>query len=205
MSDLKNIHAEYTSKLKENLSSDQINQIKSDLFGKNGLISSQFKTLGSLNENERKQFASELNKIKDELQKTISEKLQELEFESAQRKAARIAKRQESELRKKQLKEAKRVASVNKKTGKENSRKLREKLARQREQDKMIASSVKLMQSFFKMKRVTKPIIDASSKKLDKEKLKRQKEYDRIDRDILKAMRSIFKATRKRTPKTKTK
>ena len=86
MSDLKNIHAEYTSKLKENLSSDQINQIKSDLFGKNGLISSQFKTLGSLNENERKQFASELNKIKDELQKTISEKLQELELKKINEK-----------------------------------------------------------------------------------------------------------------------
>tara|TARA_B100000902_G_scaffold284304_1_gene270298 strand:- start:38 stop:163 length:126 start_codon:yes stop_codon:yes gene_type:complete len=41
MSDLKNIHEEYRSKLKENLSSDQINQIKTDLFGKNGLISSQ--------------------------------------------------------------------------------------------------------------------------------------------------------------------
>jgi phenylalanyl-tRNA synthetase alpha chain len=86
MSDLKNIHAEYTSKLKENLSSDKINQIKSDLFGKNGLISSQFKTLGSLNENERKKFASELNKIKDELQKTISEKLQELELKKINEK-----------------------------------------------------------------------------------------------------------------------
>ena len=86
MSDLKNIHAEYTSKLKENLSSDQINQIKSNLFGKNGLISSQFKTLGSLNKNERKQFASELNKIKDELQKTISEKLQELELKKINEK-----------------------------------------------------------------------------------------------------------------------
>jgi phenylalanyl-tRNA synthetase alpha chain len=86
MSDLKNIHEEYTTKLKEKLSLDQINQIKSDLFGKNGLISSQFKSLGSLDENKRKQFASELNKIKDELQNTISEKLKELELKKINEK-----------------------------------------------------------------------------------------------------------------------
>ena len=86
MSDLKNIHEEYTTKLKEKLSLDQINQIKSDLFGKNGLISSQFKSLGSLDENKRKEFASELNKIKDELQNTISEKLKELELKKINEK-----------------------------------------------------------------------------------------------------------------------
>ena len=86
MSDLKNIHEEYTTKLKEKLSLDQINQIKSDLFGKNGLISSQFKTLGSLDENKRKEFASELNKIKDELQNTISEKLKDLELKKINEK-----------------------------------------------------------------------------------------------------------------------
>jgi phenylalanyl-tRNA synthetase alpha chain len=88
MSDLKNIHEEYTTKLKEKLSLDQINQIKSELFGKNGHISSQFKTLGSLDENKRKQFASELNKIKDELQNTISEKLKELELKKINEKLA---------------------------------------------------------------------------------------------------------------------
>ncbi|AFS48013.1 phenylalanine--tRNA ligase, alpha subunit [alpha proteobacterium HIMB5] len=86
MSDLKNIHEEYMTKLKEKLSLDQINQIKSELFGKNGLISSQFKTLGSLDENKRKEFASELNKIKDELQNTISEKLKDLELKKINEK-----------------------------------------------------------------------------------------------------------------------
>ena len=86
MSDLKNIHEEYTTKLNEKLSLDQINQLKSDLFGKNGLISSKFKSLGSLDENKRKEFASELNKIKDELQNTISEKLKELELKKINEK-----------------------------------------------------------------------------------------------------------------------
>ena len=43
MSDIKNIKDDFLLKLKENLDLNQVNQIKTDLFGKNGLISSQFK------------------------------------------------------------------------------------------------------------------------------------------------------------------
>ena len=45
MSDIKNIQNDYSAKLKNNLSLEEINQIKTELFGKNGLISSQFKIL----------------------------------------------------------------------------------------------------------------------------------------------------------------
>ena len=86
MSDLKNIHKEYISKLNETLNEEQVNQIKSELFGKNGLISSQFKKLGSLDENERKQFASELNKIKDELQNIITSSLKDIELKKINEK-----------------------------------------------------------------------------------------------------------------------
>ena len=86
MSDLKNIHKEYISKLNETLNEEQVNQIKSELFGKNGLISSQFKKLGSLDENERKQFASELNKIKDELQNIIANSLKDIELKKINEK-----------------------------------------------------------------------------------------------------------------------
>ena len=47
MSDIKKIKDEFLLKLKENLDLNQINEIKSDLFGKNGLVSSQFKKLSS--------------------------------------------------------------------------------------------------------------------------------------------------------------
>ena len=72
MSDLKNIKEEFNTKLNNNLSLDEINQIKTELFGKNGLISSQFKNIGSIPDNDRKKFASDLNHIKDELQNLIS-------------------------------------------------------------------------------------------------------------------------------------
>ena len=68
MSDLKKIKDEFLLKLKEKLNLSEINEIKSNLFGKNGLVSSQFKKIGSISENERKTFASDLNVTKDQLQ-----------------------------------------------------------------------------------------------------------------------------------------
>ncbi|MFL2897053.1 MAG: phenylalanine--tRNA ligase subunit alpha [Candidatus Pelagibacter sp.] len=79
MSELKKIKDEFLLKLKEKLSLLEINQIKTDLFGKNGLISSQFKKIGTLDENERKKFASDLNVVKDELQNLINLKISEIE------------------------------------------------------------------------------------------------------------------------------
>jgi len=43
MSDLKKIKDEFLIKLKGKLNQSEINEIKSNLFGKNGLISLQFK------------------------------------------------------------------------------------------------------------------------------------------------------------------
>ncbi len=79
MSDLKKIKDEYLSKLKRQSNLSEINEIKSNLFGKNGLISSQFKKIGSIDENERKKFASDLNVIKDELQDLINFKINEIQ------------------------------------------------------------------------------------------------------------------------------
>jgi len=79
MSDLKKIKDEFLSKLRGKLNILEINQIKSELFGKSGLISTQFKKIGTIAESERKKFASDLNIIKDEFQDLISSKINELE------------------------------------------------------------------------------------------------------------------------------
>ena len=78
MSDLKKIKEEFLLKLKKKLNFSEINQIKSDLFGKN-LVSSQFKKIGTLAESEKKKFASDLNIIKDELQSLINSKMDEIQ------------------------------------------------------------------------------------------------------------------------------
>ena len=79
MSDIKKIKDEFLLKLKEKLSLSEINEIKSNLFGKNGLVSSQFKRIGSIAEDERKKFASDLNLVKDELQNLINLKINEIQ------------------------------------------------------------------------------------------------------------------------------
>ena len=79
MSEIKNIRDQFKSKLESDLSIDQINEIKTELFGKNGLISLKFKTIGSIAETNRKKFASDLNQTKDELQNLITSKINEIE------------------------------------------------------------------------------------------------------------------------------
>ena len=86
MSDLKKIKEEYLVKLKGNLNHNEINQIRSELFGKNGLVTKQFKKIGEITEAERKKFASELNIIKDELHDFINKKINLIENEEINKK-----------------------------------------------------------------------------------------------------------------------
>ena len=79
MSDLIKIREEFLLKLKSKLNISEINQIKIDLFGKNGLISLQFKKIGTIPDSDRKKFASDLNIIKNELQDLINNKRNEIE------------------------------------------------------------------------------------------------------------------------------
>ncbi len=80
MSDIKKIKDEYLGKLSNDLTLESLNQIKNELFGKNGVISNLFKKLNSLPLDEKKKFAFDLNFIKDELQEKINNKLREIEI-----------------------------------------------------------------------------------------------------------------------------
>jgi len=80
MSDIIKIKEEYLNKLKDNLDLNDVNQLKSELFGKNGIISNEFKKMGSISEENRKKFASDLNSIKDELQSLIEKKIKDIEI-----------------------------------------------------------------------------------------------------------------------------
>ena len=86
MSDIKKIKDEFLLKLKENLDLNQVNQIKTELFGKTGLISSQFKQLGKLAEEKRKKFASDLNLVKNEFENLITTKIKDIETKLKRRK-----------------------------------------------------------------------------------------------------------------------
>ena len=86
MSDIKKIKKEYLEKLNRELNLESINQIKTELFGKNGSLSNEFKKLGSVAAEERKKFAADLNLIKEELQEKISKKFHELEIKEINEK-----------------------------------------------------------------------------------------------------------------------
>jgi len=81
MSDIIKIKEEYISKLNQDIDLNQVNQFKTELFGKNGKISNEFKKMGSIPADVRKKFASDLNTIKDEIQNLISKKTQEIEIQ----------------------------------------------------------------------------------------------------------------------------
>ena len=86
MSEIKKIKEQYLSKLNEFLDQNKLNEIKTELFGKNGIISNQFKQLGSISEDKRKEFASELNFLKNELQEIILKKNESIQNQEINKK-----------------------------------------------------------------------------------------------------------------------
>jgi len=67
MSDFEKKILEFKNRLNSTKDSTEIESIRTDIFSKNGFINSQFKKLGSLSEDEKKTFASNINKAKQEL------------------------------------------------------------------------------------------------------------------------------------------
>ena len=79
MSDLDKISSLFNAKIDSVKSKEELQIIKTEFFGKNGQITSQFKKLNSLDLNKRKEFASNLNKIKDDLSNQLEQKNLEIE------------------------------------------------------------------------------------------------------------------------------
>ena len=86
MSEIKKIKEEYLLKLNEVLDQNKLNEIKTELFGKNGIISTKFKQLGSVTKDKRKEFASELNYLKNELEELISKKDENIQNQKINKK-----------------------------------------------------------------------------------------------------------------------
>ena len=86
MSEIEKIKNQFFSKLEEATNLEKINQIKSELFGKNGIISNQFKILASKSDNDKKIFASELNSLKNNLQTKINQKIENIKINEINKK-----------------------------------------------------------------------------------------------------------------------
>ena len=79
MSDLDKISSLFNAKIDSVKTKDDLQNIKTEFFGKNGQITQQFKSLGSLDQEKRKELASNLNKIKDDLMLQLEQKNLEIE------------------------------------------------------------------------------------------------------------------------------
>ena len=79
MSDLDKINSVFNAKINTVKTKEELQSIKTEFFGKNGQITSQFKSLGSLEPEKRKEFASNLNKIKDDITNQLEQKILEIE------------------------------------------------------------------------------------------------------------------------------
>ena len=79
MSNLDKIKSTFEGKINSIKSRDELQNLKTEFFGKNGQITIQFKNMGSLKADERKEFASTLNKLKDILSEQLDKKFLELE------------------------------------------------------------------------------------------------------------------------------
>ena len=71
MSDLDNINSSFEQKIKSVKSKEELQNLKTEFFGKSGQITNQFKNLGTISADKRKEFASSLNKLKDSLTRQI--------------------------------------------------------------------------------------------------------------------------------------
>jgi phenylalanyl-tRNA synthetase alpha chain len=79
MSDLDNINSSFEQKIKSVKSKEELQILKTEYFGKSGQITNQFKNLGTKTADKRKEFASSLNKLKDNLTSQINSKFLDIE------------------------------------------------------------------------------------------------------------------------------
>jgi phenylalanyl-tRNA synthetase alpha chain len=74
MSDLDNINSSFEQKIKSVKSREELQILKTEYFGKSGQITNQFKKIGTISGDKRKEFASSLNKLKDSLTSQLDNK-----------------------------------------------------------------------------------------------------------------------------------
>ncbi len=78
MSEFEKLKNQLIDKLSKVQSSKEVDIIRTEIFGKSGLINSEFRKLGTLSPDDKKKVASEINNAKQELTKLFNEKTTKL-------------------------------------------------------------------------------------------------------------------------------
>ena len=75
MENLNQIESDILNKIKKISDRNSYETIKSEIFGKKGIMTELFKKIGSLDQGERKEYASKLNSLKAKVEKILEKKL----------------------------------------------------------------------------------------------------------------------------------
>ncbi len=75
MKNLDQIESDILTKIKNIKDRNNYDLVKSEIFGKKGIITELFKKIGSLDQNDRKEYASKLNSLKNKVTEILEKKL----------------------------------------------------------------------------------------------------------------------------------
>ena len=75
MENFNQIESDILNKIKNVNNRNSYDQVKTEIFGKKGIITELFKKVGSLDVNERKEYASKLNSLKKKVTEILEKKL----------------------------------------------------------------------------------------------------------------------------------
>ena len=75
MENFNQIESDILSKIKNVIDRNSLDSVKTEIFGKKGIITELFKKIGSLDQSERKEYASKLNSLKTKVTEIFEKKL----------------------------------------------------------------------------------------------------------------------------------
>ena len=82
MENFNQIESDILGKIKNVINQKSLDSVKTEIFGKKGIITELFKKIGSLDQSQRKNYASKLNDLKIKVTKILEKKL--IEFNQSE-------------------------------------------------------------------------------------------------------------------------
>jgi len=79
MENFNQIESDILNKIKNVSDRNALDSIKTEIFGKKGVITGLFKKIGSLDQSQRKEYASKLNELKTKVTEILEKKLVDFE------------------------------------------------------------------------------------------------------------------------------
>ena len=79
MENFDQIESDILNKIKTVVDKNSYEKIKTEIFGKKGIITESFKKIGSLDQNQKKEYASKLNALKKKITEILEKKLNDLD------------------------------------------------------------------------------------------------------------------------------